>query len=288
MKLPNFNYVRPNNVKEAITLLERANGEGKLIAGGQSLIPLLAFRMAAPDLLVDVSRLEELHGIRVSKAWIDIGATTRWCDIERDARLKTAHPLLFEAISHVAHYQIRSRGTVGGSIVHADPSAEFPAIAISCDAKITIQGSRGRREVATSDFIEGALVTDIHDDEIVTAIRFPSWNKNRRWGFEEYSRRRGDFAMAGVALYFDLDENGLVEKPHICAFGVGDKAARITVAESYLDQKKPSAELIRGTSKLVSESVAPDDDLHASGEYRSALVGTLCKRAMMRASGIML
>ncbi len=288
MKLPSFNYIRPNNVKEAIALLEGADGEGKLIAGGQTLIPLLAFRMAAPELLVDISRLEDLRGIRVSRACIEIGATTRWCDIERDTRLKTAHPLLFEAISHVAHYQIRSRGTVGGSIVHADPAAEFPAIAIGCDAKITIQGSRGVRELAASDFIKGALITDIYDDEIVTAIRFPSWEKNRRWGFEEYARRRGDFAMAGVALYFDLDENGLIEKPHICAFGVGDKAARITVAESYLEKKRPCAELIRESSKLVSESVAPDDDLHASGEYRSALVGKLCGRAMMRASGITL
>ena len=288
MKLPKFDYVRPNSVKEAITLLEKANGEGKLIAGGQSLIPVLAFRLAAPELLVDVSQLEELRGIRISKKWIDIGAATRWCDIQADARLKTAHPLLFEAISHVAHYQIRSRGTVGGSIVHADPSAELPAVAMTCDAKIAIQGRRGKREVATSDFLKSALVTDIHDDELVTAIRFPCWRENRRWGFEEYARRRGDFAMAGVALYFDLDEKGLVENPHICAFGVGDKAARITAAEAHLERKKPCAELIRETSELVSESVSPDDDLHSSREYRSALVGTLYKRAMMRASGITL
>jgi len=193
MKLPSFDYACPATIAEAVALLAAHGGEAKPIAGGQSLVPMLAFRLTVPSLLVDLRKLSELRQIKITDAGVVLGAMVRWRDILEDRLLRQAHPLLTAAVEHIAHYQIRNRGTVGGSLAHADPAAELPGIAVTCDADIVAHGSAGPRAIATADFFRGALMTTLRPDEIVTEIRFPAWPKQRHFGFREFARRRGDF-----------------------------------------------------------------------------------------------
>src|SRR3974377_1655278 len=174
MKLPAFDYACPATVAEAVALLA-SNGDAKVIAGGQSLVPMLAFRVAAPTLLVDLRKLPGLDRIDVSAAGVRLGGAVRRRDILADARLNNAHPLLVAAVRHVAHYQIRNRGTVGGSLAHADPAAELPGVAVACEAEIAVTGKAGARVIAAKDFFLGALTTALAPDEIITALRLPAW-----------------------------------------------------------------------------------------------------------------
>jgi carbon-monoxide dehydrogenase medium subunit len=286
MKPAPFNYARPATLEAAIALLREYDGEAKPIAGGQSLMPMLAFRLAAPALLVDIGRLPDLAHINISNQGVRLGALVRWCDIERNRQLDTAHPLLAEAIRHVAHYQIRNRGTLGGSLAHADPAAEAPGIAVTCDAEITIVGSNGRRTVGAADFFIGALTTDLAPDELIVEVHLPPWRAGRRWAFEEFARRKGDFAMAGIALFYDLDAAGCALDPHIGVIGVADKPMRLQQAEALLAGRKVTAATIAEVVAAIREAVDPPEDLHASAAYRRALIGTLAERALQRAAGI--
>src|SRR5690349_999777 len=193
MKLPAFEYACPATLAEAVALLASHDGEAKALAGGQSLVPMLAFRVAAPALLVDLRKLPGLKEIKIGADGLRLGAMVRWRDILDDARLKRAHPLLVAAVEHVAHYQIRNRGTVGGSIAHADPAAEMPGIVVACEAEIAVTGKAGARTIPAGKFFLGALTTALAPDEIITEIRLPAWPAARRWGFQEFARRRGDF-----------------------------------------------------------------------------------------------
>jgi carbon-monoxide dehydrogenase medium subunit len=284
MTLPRFEYAAPETLLEAIALLASRNGNAKIISGGQSLMPLLAFRLAAPDLLVDLRKLKDLDQIRISDDGVRLGARVRWCDIEADARLPVAHPLLVEAVRHVAHYQIRNRGTAGGSICHADPAAEMPGIAVTCDAEMTIVGSAGMRVEKAADFFQGALLTSLKPDEILTEIRLPPWPSDRRWAFLEFARRRGDFAMAGVALFYDLDGRGRIGNAHIGAIGVGDGPVRLSKAEAALDGHELTEHVMSIASAAARESVNPPSDIHAPSDYRRALLGTLLERALRRSA----
>src|SRR5262249_12765366 len=198
MKLPPFDYACPTTLPEAVQLLAARDGDAKAIAGGQSLVPMLAFRLAQPTLLVDLRKLPDLRGIKISEKGVTLGAMVRWRDIEDDERLDAAHPLLKAAIAHVAHYQVRNRGTVGGSLAHADPAAEMPGIALTCDAEIAVVGKSGAHVIQAADFFQGALTTALTPDEIIVEIRLPAWPAGRRWGFEEFARRRGARAAAGA------------------------------------------------------------------------------------------
>jgi aerobic carbon-monoxide dehydrogenase medium subunit len=189
MKLPPFEYARPTSLAEALALLAAHDGEAKLLAGGQSLVPMLAFRVAAPALLVDLGKLTELRRIAISDAGVALGAMVRWRDILDDEKLRVAHPLLVTAVAHVAHFQIRNRGTVGGSIAHADPAAELPCVAVTCEADIAVIGQSGARVIAAAEFFHGPLMTALTPDEIITEIRLPPWPKQRRFGFAEFARR---------------------------------------------------------------------------------------------------
>src|SRR5712691_1528939 len=205
MKPAPFEYQAPATLREAIDLLA-ADPEAIVIAGGQSLMPVLAFRLAAPSMLVDLRRVAGLGNIAVDDSGVRLGSRVRWRDIEDDRRLETAHPLLREAIAHVAHYQIRNRGTVGGSLAHADPAAELPGIAVTCDAELTVVGSGGARTIRAADFFTGPLTTGLRADELITELRLPPWPAARRWAFLEFALRQGDFALAGIALHYDEDE----------------------------------------------------------------------------------
>jgi aerobic carbon-monoxide dehydrogenase medium subunit len=284
MKLPPFDYACPTTLPEAVELLAAHDGDAKALAGGQSLLPMLAFRLAHPTLLVDLRKLADLRGIRISSRGVALGAMVRWRDIEDDERLDTAHPLLKAAIAHVAHYQIRNRGTVGGSIAHADPAAEMPGIAVTCDAEIAVVGKSGDRVIKAADFFQGALTTALTPDEIVVEVRLPPWPAGRRWGFQEFARRRGDFAMAAAAVFYDQDAGGRARNAHVGAIGVGDRPLRLTAAEDVLNGRAIDEAAIAQAEAAASATVDPQDDIHASAAYRRALIGTMVERALKSAA----
>ena len=283
MKMPVFDYVAPASIAEAVALLRASSGTARPVAGGQSLLPMLAFRMAAPRLLVDLRRLPNLDRIDVGPPGIVLGAGVRWCDIEMDARLQTAQPLLQAAIAHVAHYQIRQRGTVGGSLAHADPAAELPGLAVICDAVIQIEGPEGIRQVPAASFFLGPLQTSLAPDELITAIRFPPWREGRLWGFEEFARRRGDFALAGIAVHFDLTADGRAQDARLGVIGACSRPHRIPSAEEILNGARLTADLAVRIGEAVAAAVEPMADPHASEAYRRALAGTLAERAILSA-----
>jgi carbon-monoxide dehydrogenase medium subunit len=284
MKLPPFDYACPATLPEAVQLLASRDGDAKAIAGGQSLMPMLAFRLAQPALLVDLRKLADLRGIRISERGVTLGAMVRWREIEDDARLETAHPLLKAAVAHVAHYQIRNRGTVGGSIAHADPAAEMPGIAITCDAEIAVVGKSGARVIQAADFFQGALTTALTADEIIVEIRLPAWPAGRRWGFEEFARRRGDFAMAAAAVFYDQDERGKAHNAHVGVVGVADRPLRLPAVEDVLNRATIDDATIARAEAAAAAAVDPQGDIHASAAYRRALTGTMVERALKRAA----
>jgi carbon-monoxide dehydrogenase medium subunit len=281
MKLPAFEYAAPTTLAEAVRLLA-ANPGAKPLAGGQSLIPALAFRLGAPPLLVDLRKLDELRGISIGADGVLLGARVRWRDIEDDPRLASAHPLLVAAVKHVAHYQIRNRGTVGGSLAHADPAAELPGIAVACDAEIVATGTKGARTIAARDFFTGALSTALAEEELIVELRLPTWPRERRWAFEEFSRRRGDFALAAVAVFYDRDGTGAARDAHIGVIGACLRPHRVPQAEALLNGRRLDGESIAAAARAFEAALEPPSDLHASAAYRRSLAGTLLERALMR------
>jgi aerobic carbon-monoxide dehydrogenase medium subunit len=284
MKLPRFDYASPTTVQQAVALLAAGNGSARLLAGGQSLVPILAFRLAAPSMLIDLGRVAGLDTIAIDDAGVCLGARVRWCDIETDARLSTAHPLLAAAIVHVAHYTIRKRGTVGGSLAHADPAAELPGIAVACHAELTVVGPAGSRVVSAADFFLGPLTTALASDELITQVRFPVWPTARRWGFREFARRRGDFALAGAATFYDLDSAGHAMNTSIGVIGVSDRPRRLEAAEAMLNSRTVDADSIAATADMAARIVDPPDDIHGTARYRRALLATLVTRALTDAA----
>jgi aerobic carbon-monoxide dehydrogenase medium subunit len=289
MKLPPFDYACPTSLAEAVALLASHNGEARPLAGGQSLLPMLAFRVTAPALIVDLRKLNELRAIKIADDGVTLGAMVRWRDILDDARLRQAQPLLVAAVEHVAHYQIRNRGTVGGSLAHADPAAELPGIAVTCDAKIAALGKAGTRVIAAADFFRGPLMTALQPDEIITEIRLPPWPARRRFGFAEFTRRRGDFALAGAALFYDVDGGKAANAhyardAHVGAIGVADRPLRLAAVERVVNGNAIDEATIARAEAAASAAVDPSDDIHAGGGYRKALIGVMVERALRSAA----
>ena len=282
MKPPRFGYCAPETLDEAVALLAADPG-AKPIAGGQSLMPMLAFRLASPSLLVDLRRLPGFGDIAVNAGGVRLGAKVRWRDIEEDPRLASVQPLLQAAVGHVAHYQIRNRGTVGGSLAHADPAAELPGIAVTCDGEIIVVGSTGWRRIPAAEFFTGPLTTVLRSDEIITELHLPPWPAVRRWGFEEFARRQGDFALAGIALYYDENEQGRACNPHVGVIGACSRPQRLEPVEAALDGRTVDEETIAGAARAAA-GVDALQDLHADAEYRRALVTTLVERALRAAA----
>lgn len=283
MKLPPFEYACPATLDETVSLLRSGKGDAKPLAGGQSLLPMMAFRLASPSMIVDLRNLPGLRDIEVDDDGVRLGAMVRWCDILKDTRLRTAHPLLVEAVGHVAHYQIRNRGTVGGSLAHADPAAELPGVAVTCGVEISVVGPAGSRVAAAGDFFLGPLTTALAADEIITAIRFPAWPPGRRWGFQEFARRRGDFAMAAAAVHFDLDREGKAIDTRVGLIGVGGRPQRLPEVETAIDGRIVDDATIAKAKSRTSALVEPSGDIHASAAYRRSLAGTMVERALRSA-----
>jgi len=282
MKLPAFDYACPTTLPEAVQLLA-SRDDAKAIAGGQSLVPMLAFRLLQPALLVDLRKLADLRGVEVTENGVRLGAMVRWRDIEDDARLASAHPLLKAAVAHVAHYQIRNRGTVGGSLAHADPAAEMPGIALTCEAEIAVVGKSGTRMVKAPDFFTGALTTALAADEIIVEVRLPPWPAGRRWGFQEFARRRGDFAMAAAAVFYDQDSRGRAINAHVGVIGVADRPLRLAAVEALVNGQTVDAATIAKAEAETVAAIDPPEDIHATAAYRRALAGTMVERALKQA-----
>jgi carbon-monoxide dehydrogenase medium subunit len=285
MKPARFDYRAPETLEAAIALLA-SNPNAKPIAGGQSLMPLLAFRLVTPSLLVDLRRLPGLGEIAVAHDGVRLGAKVRWRVIETDTRLAAAHPLLQEAVRHVAHYQIRNRGTVGGSLAYADPAAELPGIAVACDGIVCVLGSHGKRTIKAAEFFTGPLETALRPAELITELRLPPWPEGRCWAFLEFARRHGDFALAGVALFYDEDADGRARNAHIGVIGACSRPHRLAAVEEMLNGRVIDEGAIALAAKAAAAAVNPPHDLHADSDYRRALFATLVERALRAATTI--
>jgi aerobic carbon-monoxide dehydrogenase medium subunit len=284
MKLPQFEYSCPEKLADAVALLAAHGAEAKVLAGGQSLVPILAFRLAAPSLIVDLRKLDELRRIGIAADGVTLGAMVRWREILDNAELRAAHPLLAAAIGHVAHYQIRNRGTVGGSLAHADPAAELPCIAVTCEAEIGVIGASGARSIAAADFFHGPLTTALRPDELIRDIRLPPWPQQRRFGFAEFARRSGDFALAGAAVFYDPDPEGKARNAHVGVIGAADRPVRLKSAEDALNTRAVDEQTVAAVAAAASAAADSPDDIHASGAYRRVLLGTMVERALKTAA----
>jgi len=278
MKPAPFDYVAPRSLDEALAALADGGSDAKLLAGGQSLIPLLNFRLARPSLLIDLNRVAELAYVSPRDKGVAIGAMTRQVTLERDAQLRQAQPLLLEALGWVGHPAIRSRGTLGGSLAHADPAAELPAVAVCLDAQLSVAGPRGHRTVSAEDFFLGYLTTVLEPDEILVETWLPPVRASTGQAWLEFARRHGDFALAGVAVSVTLAHD-TVSDARIVLTGVGGKPARAREAETLLvggrvpDRASAAADAARS-------AIDPDADIHATKEYRTHLAGILTERAI--------
>ena len=275
MKPAPFEYFRATTVDEAVSALAASGGEAKLLAGGQSLVPMLNFRLIDAPLFVDINGIEALSGItETDGGGLRIGALTRHFRLETSGLVRDRFPVLHEAMKHVAHLAIRNRGTIGGSLSHADPAAELPAMAVLLDAVLTVVGPGGERRIAAADFFEAPLTTSLEPDEIVTAVELPGLPPGTGWGFEEFAQRRGDFAVAGVAALV-RKSGGDVTEARIAVFGAHDTPLRATSAEHAL-----MADGIDAAVAVLRAGIEPTNDLHGSADYRRHLAGVLCKRAI--------
>lgn len=280
MKFAPFDYLAPTTPQAVVELLASHGGDAKLLAGGQSLLPTMAFRLAQPTLLIDLGKVVALRHISLDAGQIVLGAGARWCDIELHQELKCAHPLLVQAVRHIAHYAIRNRGTVGGSLAHADPAAELPCIAVTCDARLQLLGAKGERTVEAAQFFTGALSTVLSQDELIVSMQMSAWPPGRRWAFREFARRPGDFALAGVALYFDVDGDGLAIDAHVGAIGSSGHASRLPGTEAVLNGSQITHETSRQVAQRAFAEFEPADDHHANADYRRSVFATLVERAL--------
>lgn len=282
MKPAPFNYYAPQTVEEALELLDRYGMDAKVIAGGQTLGPLLNMRVAAPEVLVDINRIAALNYLRLEDdGRLVIGALTRQSTLEDDPRLHHAQPLIAAAEPEVAHRAIRNRGTVAGSLAHADPAAEWPGLATVLDAELVLQRHGGHsRTVAARDFFEGALITVIAPEELLTEIRVPAWRASSGWGFQEFNRRHGDFALAGAMVRLDVDAEGVCTDAAIALIGVEETPTRAQAAEEFLRGERVDEVVLKETAARAAAPLTPLHDIHASADYRRSLARELTWRAL--------
>ena len=278
MKPAPFDYHAPRQLKEAAELLATLPN-AKILAGGQSLVPMMNFRYVIADHLVDLGGLQDLRGITVGDGRLRIGAMTRQRDLEFSADIAKHCPLMNEALRHVGHRQTRNRGTIGGSLAHADPAAELPAICAAYDATIHVASVRGTREIGFRDFATGFMSTALQPDEMIAAIELPIWPPGHGHGFHEFARRHGDFALAGAAALLDIGPDNIVRRAALTLLGVAASPLRVDAAEARLTGQPLDANAIR-TAAASAWLIEPISDIHASGEYRRHLAQVLSLRAL--------
>jgi carbon-monoxide dehydrogenase medium subunit len=272
-------YIAPHSLDEGLGALADAGGDAQRLAGGQSQIPLLNMRLASPKRLVDLNRVPELAYVREQDGGYAIGAMTRDSMVERHAGLAHDVPLLTEAIGYIGHAAIRNRGTIGGSIAHADPSAELPAVALALDARLTIQGPRGTRSIGASALYLGYLATTLEPDELLTEVWFPKAAPHTGHAWLEFARRHGDFALAGIGVTLTVRDEAITEA-RIVATGVGGTPVRATAAETILAGSPLEASRTEAAMAALRRAIEPDADVHATTAYRRHLAGVLLERAL--------
>jgi len=276
-----FDYFTPATLDEALALLAEHGGEAKPLAGGQSLIPAMNFRLARPAVLVDLNGISELAYVRPESGGVAVGAMTRQRVVERSEVVARAAPLLAEALPSIAHPQIRNRGTVGGSIAHADPSAELPAVMLALEARFRARGSTGERSIPAAEFFKGMLETALAPGELLIEIALPPIPARSGTAFLEVARRHGDYALVGVAAIVTLDPRGRCKRARISLLSVGDGPVLATEAGKVVAGQTPSADLLRAAGDAAAtHDIDPPSDIHASAAYRRQLAGVLTRRAL--------
>ena len=284
MKLSPVDYEAPGTVAEALDLLAEHQDDASVLAGGQSLIPLLALRLAQPAVLIDINGVAGLSGVSTTDGWVTIGATTREYMAEESATIAESVPLLAAALPLIGHEAIRSRGTVGGSLAHADPAAELPAVARALNAEFVVRGPSGERVVPAAEWFEGYLTTSRGPDELLTEVRFLAARPGTGTSFQEVARRHGDFAMVGLATSVTLNV-GTITDARLAFAGVSDVPARATAAEELLEGERPTAELFDEAARVAAADIDPPSDLHGSAEYRKKVAAALVRRGLREAVG---
>jgi len=283
MKPPAFDYHAPSTIEEALVLLRDLGPDARPLAGGQSLVPMMNFRITNPSHLVDLNRISGLSYIRVESGHLCIGAMTRHGDVEHSEVIKNAWPLLSGAMKHVGHVQIRNRGTIGGSLSHADPAAELPAVVGALDGELMLRGAAGTRTLRAEEFFLGVLTTAAQPDELLVEIRIPALPAGTSWAFDELSRRRGDFAIVGVAAVVRCDRSKKIDFARLTFAGVGEKFVRSRLAEEALLDKEPVAGVISEAARVAASELDPPSDLHASANYRRQVAEVMAGRVLSQA-----
>jgi carbon-monoxide dehydrogenase medium subunit len=283
MKLPQVGYEAPKTVSEALELLAEYEDEASVLAGGQSLIPLLALRLAHPAALIDINGIDELYGVSAAHGWVTIGAMTREYVAEESHTITDAVPLLAAALPLIGHEAIRSRGTIGGSMAHADPAAELPAVALALGGELVVRGPSGERVVPAAEWFEGYLTTSRRPDELLTQVRFPAAGRGTGISFQEVARRHGDFAIVGLAASLTLSD-GTITDARLALAGMSDVPVRAAGAEDLLVGERPSTELFDEAARRATGDMDPPADLHGSADYRKKVAAALVRRGLRAAA----
>ncbi|TWP32666.1 FAD binding domain-containing protein [Leekyejoonella antrihumi] len=282
MKPPQFDYVVAASVEHAIELLE-ANEDAKVLAGGQSLIPLLSMRFASPTMLIDISHIAQLRAVRCSDEVLAIGALARHVEVEHDPVIHTAAPLLAAAATWVAHPQIRNRGTIGGAIAHSDAAAEFPAALLALDATIVTRSQAGERRIAAADFFGSHFQTALDHGELLVTLAIPVSDAHMRWGFYEFARRKGDYAIGGAAVSVRLDDDGRCTSARAGLISAGPGPTLAEGLDQELVGRWVDAAAVASAVARAASSIAPADDVHGTSRYRRAVVAESLRRALHQA-----
>lgn len=284
MKPPSFEYFAPTTIPKALELLNQYGYEAKPLAGGQSLIPTMNFRLAQPGVLIDLNPIAELAYIRRGDdGGLHIGAMTRQRQVERDPLIAERAPLLRETMPYIAHPQIRNRGTFGGSLAHADPAAELPAVTTALDARFCARSQAGERWIPASEFFVSLFATALEPDELLVEVALPPLPPRTGWAFTEMSRRHGDYALVGVAAVVTLDERDQCRAAKLVFLSVGDGPVEAQQAAHLLIGQAPNAEAIHAAAETAAADIAPNSDIHASAEFRRHLAGVLARRVLTQA-----
>jgi carbon-monoxide dehydrogenase medium subunit len=283
MKLPPVDYEAPETVSEALELLAEHLDEASVLAGGQSLIPLLALRLARPAVLIDINGIDELSGVSAADGRVTIGAMTREYVAEETTTIADTVPLLAAALPLIGHEAIRSRGTIGGSLAHADPAAELPAVALALDAEFVVRSKLGERVIPAAEWFEGYLTTSRRPDELLVEVRFPTAGPGTGISFQEVARRHGDFAIVGLAASLTLS-GGAISDARLAFAGISDVPVRAAEAESLLVGERPSAELFDEAARRATVDIDPPADLHGTSAYRKKVAATMARRGLQAAA----
>ena len=283
MKPAPFDYARPQSVSDALSLLSAQGSDAKILAGGQSLVPMMNFRMARPSFLVDINRLAELDYHRIEAGELVIGALARHATLRSSTIVRTACPVMAEAYRHVAHGPIRNRGTLCGNLCHADPASEMPAVVLATDAVMVLKSTTGERRMPAEEFFLGIYETAAKPDELLVEVRIPVASDKQGWGFREISVRKGDFALTGVAATLTVAREKIASAA-LAVCGVGDRAQRLRSVEASLIGGSPNSDAFARAGEQAGAALDPQTELHADAAYRRDLVRTLVERALVAAA----